>query len=397
MNIGLNYLHIDPNYRGGVNSYAFGLLNGFKAIKTHHRFRIFVSSENSHLFEDFKSDPRFEVLDVPGYFAVWRRGVRKLSLALRSELAFKLLNDLAFRQAARFMDAHSDVIYCPTTVLFPYNYVKPTVVSMHDIQQFHYPEFFSKDELLDRRVKFSLTAKHATTIQASSEFIRRDLLKHFPSLAQESIVVVPEGVDQVLFGAPVEEAAALLRELGVPEDFLFFPAQLWHHKNHITVLKALKRLKEEKGLEVPLILTGAKYSASETLFDYIRENGLEQVKYLGKVPFRTLIALYQKARLLITAVLYESSSLCILESAAAGRPILASRTPPNVEMSKILQLNLFDPLDVEALCAKLEEVWSDGALLQKQSEENQSRISHYSWENAARKYIRHFEGLAGKA
>src|SRR4030095_6012975 len=100
----------------------------------------------------------------------------------------------------------------------------------------------------------------------------------------------------------------------IPATYLFFPAQLWHHKNHLLVLRALLKLKQE-GLTIPLVLVGAQFSAAAGIFQFIKEHKMQYVHYLGKVPFDDLVALYQGARFMITAVLYESSSLPILEAA----------------------------------------------------------------------------------
>src|SRR5262249_27835395 len=151
------------------------------------------------------------------------------------------------------------------------------------------------------------------------------------------------------FQGPSEIDLHIRTKYRLPENFLFYPAQLWPHKNHITVLRALNGLKANHGLEIPLVLTGATFSAADQIFGYVKANGMDYVHYLGKVPFTDLASLYRSARFVITSVLYESSSLCILEAAAAGTPVIASRTPPNVEMSRVLDLNLFEPLDKEEL------------------------------------------------
>jgi len=46
------------------------------------------------------------------------------------------------------------------------------------------------------------------------------------------------------------------------------------------------------------------------------------IRYVGKVSFQDMVALYQMAAFMITATLHESSSLPILEAAAAGTPII---------------------------------------------------------------------------
>jgi glycosyltransferase involved in cell wall biosynthesis len=220
--------------------------------------------------------------------------------------------------------------------------------------------------------------------------MRRDFLDHFPSLDENRVVVIPEGVDIALFARPRAHDELRCR-YRLPDRFLFFPAQLWRHKNHITVLRALKRLRD-RGVRIPLILTGSKYEGSRAIFDYIEQNDLGHlVRYLGAVPFEDVVALHQVARFLVTAVLYESSSMPVLEAAAAGTPIIASRTPPNEEHSKHLKMHLFSPTDDGELGDLLARVWNDDEIIKQHVEANRIAVQRYSWENAAREYLRVFD------
>ena len=92
--------------------------------------------------------------------------------------------------------------------------------------------------------------------------------------------------------ATEDEPSALA---GLPERFLFFPAQLWPHKNHLTLLKALKQIEAKHGAKIPLVLTGEKFSAAPGIFQFIAEQSMAYVRHLGKVTFKEMVALYQKA------------------------------------------------------------------------------------------------------
>src|SRR5579872_1912200 len=142
------------------------------------------------------------------------------------------------------MEAESDVLYTPTVVLECFDNRKPSVLSMHDIQHLHHPEFFNWARRTSRKITYRLSARHATYLQASSEYIKRDLLEHFPWLSEEQIQVIPSGALIERFAIPA--AVEALSGYGLPERFLFFPAQLWPHKNHMTVLKALKLIEIQK-------------------------------------------------------------------------------------------------------------------------------------------------------
>ena len=117
------------------------------------------------------------------------------------------------------------------------------------------------------------------------------------------------------------------------------------------------------------------------------------VRYIGKVPSQDMIALFQNAAFMITATLHESSSLPILEAAAAGTPVIASKIPPLEELAQVLQLNLFDPLDVDGLARLIFDLWNDEKTASAQAAVNRRQITCFSWDNTARKYLQFFEKI----
>ena len=185
-----------------------------------------------------------------------------------------------------------DLIYTASTVLNTYNLKIPTVLSMHDIQHVHYPEFFSKIRLRARSLRFENSAMSATKIQASSNFIKKDLLDFFKFLSPEKITVINEGVKLEEFSTPSK--LNIKKKYLLPEKFLYFPATLWKHKNHLLVLNALKIIEEKYKIKIPLILSGGRNTAYQDIISFINDNNMDYVKYLGKVSYEEVIALYQK-------------------------------------------------------------------------------------------------------
>lgn len=401
MRIGINCLRISPFYKGGVNSFTFGLLDGFAQCRRRHKFVIFANENNQHLFEPYLSARNFDVVEVDeARRDTLKKRVevspRPLRTVLRRLLPPRMLDAVMSDTPQRALERGADILfvpYCPPQD-FPFP-DRPTMYSIHDLQHVHYPEFFSPKDLEERDIIFANCTRHAALIQASSEQMRDDFLANLPALTPQKIVVIQEGVNIEIFRRPRIEKD-IRRKYGLPGEFLFFPAQLWHHKNHITVLKALARLKA-KGILIPLVLSGARYEGSERLFDFIAEQGLSnQVFYLGVVPFEDVIALHQAAKFLITAVLYESSSIPILEAAAAGTAVIASETPANLERARDLQLNLFPPTDEAALADLLEKIWPDDALRAAQSAHNASAIAQFDWSRIAENYLDAFEAFMAR-
>jgi glycosyltransferase involved in cell wall biosynthesis len=390
MRIGINCLKIDPSFAGGLNTYVFGLLNGFVAAANGHRFHLYVSHANQHLFAKYGVQRGFELIVAGDRLQAIRNLLCQATLLTQSRKLYELASNTAFRNLRAMMDADCDIIYTPTVVLPCFNSRKPTVLSMHDIQHVHYPEFFSWPRRLSRRITYGLTAQHARFFQASSDFIKQDLLQHFKCISAEQITVIPEGVNAEDFSAPVD-TIALSRRYGIPERFLFFPAQLWPHKNHITLLRALKEIEGKHGLRIPLVLTGGEYGAASGIFRYIAGQSMDYVHYLGTVPFADLVGLYRKAALLVMPSVHESNSLPVLEAAAAGTPIIASQIPPNQELAEVLQLNLFEPLKIAELMDLIVWLWKDEKTVSAQAAHNRLQVGAYSWQSAAHKYFGLFE------
>ncbi len=392
MQVGINCLAVDPSFVGGVTTYVLGLLEGFASAGNGCRFRTFVTEGNQHLFEQLRNRDNFEFIVISDRLFSARNSICRGASLSCSRGLYKFTSDLVFKNIRELMDSESDVLYTPTPVLRYFDSRRPTVLTMHDIQHVHHPEFFSWPRRLSRNITYGLSARHASYFQANSQYTKEDLLSHFRWLSPEQVEVIPSGALIERFAAPAAENSISGR-YRLPERFLLFPAQLWPHKNHLTVLKALKQIETKHGAKIPLVLTGEKYSAAPQIFKFIEEQSMGYVRYLGKVPFQDMVALYQQAAFMITATLHESSSLPILEAAAAGTPIIGSKIPPIEELCRVLQLNLFDPLDVDGLAQLILALWNDEKMASSQVAHNRQNIGFYSWENTARQYVRLFERI----
>jgi glycosyltransferase involved in cell wall biosynthesis len=395
MQIGIDCLKIEPSFAGGLNTYTLGLLGGFAAAGNGHRFHVYVTRANQHLFAKQGSQRNLELTVVDKRSLPLRNTLCRAMLLSRSPKLYEQVSNAAFRNIRAMMNADCDIIYTPTVVLQSFNSSRPTVLSMHDIQHVHYPEFFSWPRRLSRKITYDLSARNANYFQASSNFIKQDMLAHFPGISPEQIEVIPEGVNLQDFSKRRDTSALQLR-YGLPRKFLFYPAQLWPHKNHLTVLQALKQIEMQEGLKIPLVLTGARYAAAPAIRKFVASQAMDYVRYLGKVPFEDLVGLYQMAGFVISASLYEASSLPVLEAAAAGTAIIASRIPSNEELAPKLHLNWFHPLRADELAGLIFTLWKDEQTAAAQAAHNRDHIAAYSWENAARQYVKLFERIVNR-
>jgi len=386
--VGIDCLFADPRYKGGVNSYTLGLLGGFsKVAPSNFQFILFCTEKNRNLFSDLENSPQFQIQEIPLSNSFSRKLFRGIGIFSRQIPLFVKFSNIFMENFVSIANGACDILYCPYTVLTAYNFSVPTLLSMHDIQHVHFPEFFSFVERWKRHAYFSASAQYATYFQASSMFIKEDLLSHFPWIREDQIVVIPEGVDVKLFSNPPFSEDVIKSSYSIPFPYLFLPANLWKHKNHITVLRALTYIRKKYGPSLPLVMTGAPYSAYKEVMEYIQQQNLSSVYYLGVVDFATLRSLYHWAYCTIVPPLYESSSLVILESIASGTPVIASKTPPNEEMGKALKMIFFEPLDYEDLGEKIFSLWRNQKERDFLREVNEEAIYQYDWKRIAQLYL----------
>jgi glycosyltransferase involved in cell wall biosynthesis len=387
LRIGYNLLGLSPNYAGGTTTFSLGLLQGLSRVAG-FEIVVFVTPENACLVDFVQGVPTVTIRVLDCKISWISKVIRRCALCCGPFLYDRVLAWL-FRSVAQQIDDLVDVVYIPTTVVFPLGLTTTTVVSMHDIQHVHFPHFFTLFSRYSRYVLYGLSAKRATYLQASSNYIKDDFLRYFRFLKEEQVVVISEGVALDKFGQKLDREPPL----NLPEKFLFYPAQMWPHKDHLTVLNALVELRAAHGIDIPLILTGLKNDSTDTVLAYVTQVKLDNVIYLGCIPFEELLYVYQKASFLISASLHESSCLPILEAATVGIPIIATSIAPNVEMSAHLELNLFEPGSVTSLVACLLKVWNQPRLLEAQVRHNSEAVKRYSWDNVAGDYIAFFKSV----
>lgn len=147
--------------------------------------------------------------------------------------------------------------------------------------------------------------------------------------------------------APADSSA--LHRLGVPADYIFYPAQFWAHKNHVVVLEACKRVRDRTGWNLGVVFTGADKETLSYVCDYAARLGLApHCRLLSFVERPDLIALYKGAHALVFPTFFGPDNLPPLEAFALGCPVVASAVPGSQEQLGEAALR-FAPTDEEAL------------------------------------------------
>jgi glycosyltransferase involved in cell wall biosynthesis len=391
MRIGVYLAGLNPNYVGGLTTYAIGLLNGL--ISNHRGWRIVVFATED--VRRFLAD-RIDIAPHVVFVAVDERSTsvaERLTLLPGLDIFHEYIRNRRMIRVADQMAAECDVILFPLCFMATYRLRVPSIVSFHDLQHELFPQFFSWRALRARRVLFDATFRHASLIQASSIAVKNDALRVYRGrLVPERVTVIPEGVDYAVFSGPNDGDAR--KTYGLPDEFMFYPAQLWHHKNHLRLLEAIDLVWTREATKIPLVLTGAEYEAAPAIRSFVADRGLDdRVFVLGKVPFPSLLSLYRQASYVVSASLHESNCLPVLEAAASGTPIIVSDIPANRESAQMFRLRLFDPFDVDSIATSLSEAWSHRDANQEAISANRETALRHDWTVVAAMYLDQAERL----
>ena len=251
MNVGFSLLTLFPGRVGGSESNVRGLLEQFAAGNGPAAVTVLANRHVMRAYADLDRGP-VSLCEVRSYRPGDSPPTRALAMA-----GARLLRG----RAARDVPPGLDLLHYPVTVPIPSTSL-PRVTTVYDVQHHDMPHFFSRAERAFRRWAYDDAARTADLVLTTSAWSRERLVELL-ELEPERVEVVHMGVDLERFRpAPAAIDERLPAELGLPDRFLIYPANLWPHKNHHRLVAALARARDR---EIRLVLTGRDYGRLEAL------------------------------------------------------------------------------------------------------------------------------------
>ena len=198
--------------------------------------------------------------------------------------------------------------------------IRPTIVTVHDLQPLDHPKRFGLVKRLYLRVMLPWSVRRAEAIVTVSEFCRSRLVERF-GIDPQRVVILPAPVD-ASSGDSAMPLAAAVPDLTHP--FVLYPAVSYPHKNHEVLLRALARLAAD-GVDVELVATGGPGPLDKKLDKLADELGVgNRWHRLGRIPPVVLDGLFRQAVAMVFPSRYEGYGLPAAEAMARGCPVVAA-------------------------------------------------------------------------
>lgn len=212
-----------------------------------------------------------------------------------------------------------------------------------------FPEVSNLGEWTGREINYTNLLRRASIIFTGTEQGKKEIETYY-HVPPERIKVLPLPTPAfALEAANTVPDPAVLQKLGVSGDYLFYPAQFWPHKNHVTILEACKIVRNRTGWDLGTVFAGSDKGNCDYVKDYAKRLGLDKsVKVIGFVEQSELAQLYKNAFCLTYATFCGPDNLPPLEAFALGCPVVASDVPGAGEQLGDAAL-LFPPHDAQIL------------------------------------------------
>ena len=363
MRIGVNLLFVEPGVVGGSEALLTNLVRAVGAGGADLVVAAMRGFRAAH--PDIESVAA--VTEVP-----WSANYRALRIAAEHSW-------LAIAARRR----HLDVIHHGVGTV-PFLKVLPTVVTVHDIQYRHYPEYFHPLKLAWLRTNVPFAVRTSEVVTVPSEFVRSDILAAFhPDPAK--VVVVPFGGEGLL--AASAGADAVRAHFGLERPFFLFPGRSYPHKNHGFLVGAFAPLADR----ADLVFTGPPGTGDRDISAAADRLGVASaVRHLGLVSRPQLAGLYEAATALAWPSRFEGFGVPVLEAMSAGCPVVASCATAIPEVVGDAGI-LLSPDDEAGWTEALARLLDDAGLRADLSARGADRLRQFSWRRSGELQVAAYE------
>lgn len=353
--------------KAGVGYYTYYLVKHLlKLDKTNHYVLFF--DHRSEVMQEFK-----------------RKKVELVRLPLshyKKYLPFAYSHMLVSRV---FNQAKLDLLHSPANV-FPMQYRKPVVVTVHDLAIYKHPEWFPPKQDFSIKILVPHSLRKAKRIIAVSQSTADDIQKQF-HLAKQKITVIHEGYEPA---KPPSKLTihAVRRKFKLQEKYFFYVGTLEPRKNIaglIAAFDALVRRRPKKFKAVQLVLAGAKGYQFMANYKAIQAVQAGSIRYVGYLTQPDKQALLHGALAFVFPSLYEGFGLPVVEAMVAGTPVITSNVSslPEVAGKAALTVNPHSTMALQQAIEKMLVATTRAAY----SKKGKQQAKKFSWDKCAKETL----------
>ena len=222
----------------------------------------------------------------------------------------------------------------------------PYIFTLWDLGHLDFLEFpeFSYDTQFETREFTNLIGlKKSYRVIVDSEWGKKNVIKKY-NLDEKRIEVLKFLPNIKVIKSPSE--VSIKDKYKIKNDYIFYPANFWAHKNHMYILKAIKILREEENINIDVVFSGSAEGNLSYILDKAKEFKIDDlIHYIGFVPNEEVPSLYKQSLSLVMPTYLGPTNIPPLEAFAYKTPVCYSDMPSFREQvgDSVFFLDLSDP------------------------------------------------------
>lgn len=280
----------------------------------------------------------------------------------------------------------SDRLPAPLFPLRKYAFV------VYDYIQRYVPEIFgNSDTVWDNQVSNLIhSVQRASKVFVTTPSTQQDLISYAG--------VDPSRTQLLEMEFQPLEAGSIDIDSDIPKNYVVWPTNTTHHKNHVNAFDAIELYIEELGGSLHFLITGESTEYFDPTNEFpekeiamqaqhiqylrkkIKKNArlAERLHIMGKVSDKRYACLLKHAHFLWHPTLYDNGTFAVLEAAYLGTPSLSARYPAMVYINQKFKLNMqfFDPRNPNEMAEALFNMETAAASIPLP---DQNALSQYDW------------------
>jgi len=368
LKVGIDLVFIKPQKMGGAEAFVQNLLKGFlKLSPKDMHFYLITARNNEEIFKNFEDQN-------PDLFTLIKTNVFSENVARRIIWENIFLDRLA-------NNLNIDLMYVPIYSKPLFNHKLPYIITIHDLQALHYPEYFSKIKNTWLHFAWSNCLKTANKLVAISEFTKSDILNNF-KLPESKISVINPPI--FVSKEEIEDFNNLSSKYKIEKkNYLYTVSSMLPHKNLYVIIKLIKMIKENPKIKLPnkLVISGVGGKSQNELINII--NNLEikdNVVITGFVSDKERNTLYKNAFTFLFPSIFEGFGSPPVEALMFGTPVITTKLTSIPEATQNKAFYVDNPKDPNEWLNKL-------LLIKDDLKISDVDFSDYNFEFIANKYI----------
>lgn len=327
----------------GGTYYIQNLIKSLNFVVDSKRPFIFVLTDSEETFKSLKTITMYPYLIFKPY--------------IRTDLLYRFINKIWRSMfGSNLLSRYCRSLFRKIEAIFPVGKdekelrIKNEIFWIPDLQEVHYPKFFTSEQIADRISYQKQLIDYAKFIVFSSKSALNDFnsLYKFHKL---TTFILPFCV--------INDSTTLkeidLSSYNLPEEYFICSNQFWAHKNHAIIFKALEIL-NKRGFPIVILFTGKEidYRNPEyfgNLKDLVSEYNIQaNVKFLGFIDRNDQLAIMNKSLGVVQPSLFEGWSTVVEDAKFLNKNILLSKIDVHLEqIDDYPNALLFSPLDANEL------------------------------------------------